>query len=68
MYQWIWCNISINLRIPSGAFTGLSSLSIALVLPEGGKVCALDISREYMEIGKPFFKKVRWSFGFGIAK
>lgn len=40
-----------------GVFTGVSSLSIALVLPEGGKVHALDLNREYVEIGIPFWKK-----------
>jgi len=38
-------------------FTGYSSLSWGLSIPEDGKVVALDITDEYLDIGKPIWKE-----------
>ena len=40
-----------------GTFTGLSALSIALALPEDGKLTALDKNEETNKIATKFFKK-----------
>ena len=40
-----------------GTFTGLSALSIALALPEDGKLTALDKDKETSKIAVSFFKK-----------
>jgi caffeoyl-CoA O-methyltransferase len=40
-----------------GTFTGLSALSIALALPEDGKLTALDKDEETNKIAVSFFKK-----------
>ena len=40
-----------------GTFTGLSALSIALALPENGKLIALDKNEETNKIAVCFFKK-----------
>ena len=33
-------------------------MSIAMVLPEDGKVVGCDVSEDYADIGRPFWKKV----------
>ena len=40
-----------------GTFTGYSALSVALALPEGGKVIACDVSDEWTSIGRAWWKK-----------
>ncbi|XP_071532912.1 probable caffeoyl-CoA O-methyltransferase 2 [Panulirus ornatus] len=39
-----------------GVFTGASALAAALVLPADGQVHALDVSKEYTDIGKSFWR------------
>ncbi|MFN5862215.1 MAG: hypothetical protein ACK474_08775, partial [Pseudanabaena sp.] len=38
-------------------FTGYSSLSVALALPEDGKVIACDVSEEYTSIARRYWEK-----------
>jgi predicted O-methyltransferase YrrM len=40
-----------------GTFTGYSALSVALALPEGGRVVALDVSREYTDRARAYWKE-----------
>ena len=40
-----------------GTFTGLSALSIALALPDDGKLIVLDKNEETSKVAKDFFKK-----------
>lgn len=39
-------------------YTGYNTLSMALTIPEDGRVVACEISDDYMQIAKPFFKEV----------
>ncbi|PUZ52051.1 hypothetical protein GQ55_6G239700 [Panicum hallii var. hallii] len=43
--------------IEVGVFTGCSLLATALALPDDGKVVAIDVNREYYELGRPFLEK-----------
>lgn len=40
-----------------GVFTGCSALAAALALPADGQVVGLDICKEYVDIGRPFWKE-----------
>jgi tricin synthase len=43
--------------IEVGVFTGCSVLATALAIPDDGKVVAIDVSREYFDLGLPVIKK-----------
>jgi predicted O-methyltransferase YrrM len=55
--QWLVGTMQARRTIEVGVFTGYSALVTALALPADGEVIALDISAEYTNIGKPFWKK-----------
>lgn len=48
-------NAKLTLEI--GVFTGYSALKTAQALPKDGKIIALDISEEYTNIAKEYWKK-----------
>jgi predicted O-methyltransferase YrrM len=43
--------------IEVGSFTGYSALAMALALPDDGRILALDVSREFTDIAKGYWKK-----------
>ncbi|XP_030059091.1 catechol O-methyltransferase domain-containing protein 1 [Microcaecilia unicolor] len=40
-----------------GVFTGYKALNMALALPDDGKVVGCEVNNDYINIGKPFWKK-----------
>ena len=48
--------LSARRAIEIGVFTGYSALTVALALPEDGKLLACDISDEYTRIGVPHWQ------------
>ncbi|KYR02922.1 O-methyltransferase family 3 protein [Tieghemostelium lacteum] len=56
-FQFLLKILNAKKCIDVGVFTGLSSLAMALALPEDGKVYALDVSTQYTDLAKPFWKK-----------
>jgi len=49
--------IGARRTIEVGVFTGYSALAVALALPADGSVLACDVSDEYTQIGKPYWKR-----------
>lgn len=43
--------------IEVGTFTGYSALCIARGLPEDGKLVCCDVSKEYTDVGRPFWER-----------
>ncbi len=49
--------LGVRRAIEVGVFTGYSALTVALALPEDGRLLACDISDEFTRIGKPFWQQ-----------
>ena len=51
--------LGARMTIEVGVFTGYSSTSVALALPEGGKVIACDVSAEWTSIAQALLERGR---------
>jgi len=49
--------IGARRTIEVGVFTGYSALTVALALPDDGRVLACDVSDAYTRIGRPFWRE-----------
>ena len=49
--------IGARRTIEIGVFTGYSALTVALALPDDGRVLACDLSDEYTRVGLPFWRQ-----------
>lgn len=47
--------LNARFTLEVGTFTGYSALAVAQVLPEGGKLIACDVSKEWTDIGRQYW-------------
>jgi predicted O-methyltransferase YrrM len=48
--------LNAKLTLEVGVFTGYSSISVALALPEDGKIIACDVSEEYTSVARRYWR------------
>ena len=49
--------IGAGRTIEVGTFTGYSALTVALALPDDGRLLACDVSDDYTRVGRPFWQQ-----------
>ncbi|XP_022686377.1 uncharacterized protein LOC111258995 [Varroa jacobsoni] len=56
-FKWLLRLMNARKVVDVGVFTGCSALAAALTIPPNGKVYALDVCEDFVNIGKPFFRQ-----------
>jgi predicted O-methyltransferase YrrM len=49
--------VGVRQALEIGTFTGYSALSVALALPEGGRLVALDVSKDYTDRARRYWNE-----------
>ena len=57
LFQFLFKLANVKTMVEVGVFTGYTTLTCALALPEDGKIYGLDVSDDYANVGKPFWEK-----------
>src|SRR5690349_14909422 len=65
--------LGVRRYLEVGVFTGYSSLSVALALPEDGRIVACDVSDEYTQVARRYWaeagveQKIELRLGPGVS-
>lgn len=54
---WLVGTLGVRRYLEVGVFTGYSSLSVALALPADGKIVACDMSREWTDVARRYWRE-----------
>jgi O-methyltransferase len=49
--------VNARIAVEVGTFTGYSALAVAEALPKGGKLYCCDVSKEWTDVGRRYWKK-----------
>jgi caffeoyl-CoA O-methyltransferase len=64
--RWLVQLVGARRCLEIGVFTGYSSLSVALALPEDGRIVACDVSEEWTQIALRYFERAGLSQKFDL--
>src|SRR3954469_18333302 len=53
---WLVELLGVRRALELGTFTGYSSLAVALAMPDDGRIVCLDISKEYTDVARRYWR------------
>jgi predicted O-methyltransferase YrrM len=54
---WLVEALGVRRALELGTFTGYSSLAVALAMPDDGRITCLDISKEYTDVARRYWRE-----------
>jgi len=57
LFQLLISAMNVKRIVEVGVFTGYTTLAMAQSLPDSGKLVGLDVSEEFTNVGKPYWKE-----------
>ena len=54
---WLVETLGVRRALELGTFTGYSSLAVALAMPDDGQITCLDISKEYTDVARRYWRE-----------